>query len=228
MGLKTTTPNRKTTSPWPIAIALAIAVFIMQGLITIVWSSTRPQTISVQDYNDLETSLTSQLDAQKSALAAATRERQSAQLHNKRLEADNLKLKREASRLLRIEQLPTQVRDATPSQCIRRIQDLCDGVQNVNPENIGALLAVLVEIQKNGVINTAQDAKSSARQTLYRQIQTLLKEIDAYGGPIRSDKTSTLAAVKAYQAKSKLKVDGKIGIQTFMTMVKAFQEKRLR
>ena len=225
MGLKTTTPNTKTTSPWPIAIALAIAVFIMQGLITIVWSST--QTISVQDYNDLENSLTSELEAQKTALAAATRKMQSAQLHGKRLEAENLKLKREASRFLRIEQLPTQVRDATPSQCIRRIQGLCDTVENVNPENVGALLAVLVEIQKNAVINTAQDAKSTARQTLYRQIQTLLNEIDAYSGPIRSDKASTLAAVKAYQTKSKLKVDGKIGIQTFMTMVKAFQEKRL-
>lgn len=227
MGLKTTMPNVKPTSPWPIAIALAIAVFIMQSLIAVVWSSTRPPAISVQDYNDLETRLTDQLEAQEADLATATRKMQSAQLETRRLEGENRKLKSTASRLLRIEQLPAQVRDATPSQSIRRIQTLCDAAKNVNPKNVSALLAVLVEIQNNGVINTATDAKSTARKTLYRQIQTLLSEIDAHSGPIRSDKTSTLAAVKAYQSKSKLKVDGKIGIKTFMTMVKAFQEKRL-
>jgi peptidoglycan hydrolase-like protein with peptidoglycan-binding domain len=77
------------------------------------------------------------------------------------------------------------------------------------------------------VINTALDEKSNARKDLYRQIQTILNVIDAYEGPIRSDKASTLAAVKAYQTQNKLTVDGKIGIKTFMTMIKAFQQKRL-
>ena len=31
MGLKTATPNTKAASPWPIAIALSIAVFVMQS-----------------------------------------------------------------------------------------------------------------------------------------------------------------------------------------------------
>ncbi len=86
---------------------------------------------------------------------------------------------------------------------------------------------MLVDIQKNSVINTALDAESATRKTLYRQIQTIPREINAYDGPTGSDKASTLAAVKDYQAKNKLKVDGKIGIKTFMTMVKAFQTKRL-
>jgi hypothetical protein len=59
MGLKTATHNTKATSPWPIAIALAIAVFVMQSLITVIWSGTRPESISAQDYNDLQTDLTS-------------------------------------------------------------------------------------------------------------------------------------------------------------------------
>lgn len=227
MGMKTTVPNTKATSPWPMAIALAVAVFVIQSLITVVWSSTRPQTISVQDYNDLQTDLTSQLETQKTRLAAMTRKMQAAQLQSKRLERDNTQLKQQASQHLRVEQLPTQVRGVTPSQCIGKIQRLCDTTQQVNQDNVSALLAVLVEIQKNSVINTALDAKNAARKALYSQIQTILSQIDAYDGPIRSDKTSTLAAVKAYQTQNKLKVDGKIGINTFMTMVKAFQTKRL-
>ncbi|NQV31961.1 MAG: peptidoglycan-binding protein [Phycisphaeraceae bacterium] len=227
MGLKTTVPSTKATSPWPMAIALAIAVFVIQSLIAVVWSSTRPQTISVQDYNDLQTDLASQLEAQDTTLAAMTRKMQSTQLLNKRLERDNTQLKQQASQRLRVEQLPTQVRGVTPSQCISKIQRLCDVAQKVNQDNVSALLAVLVEIQKNSVINTALDAKSASRKALYSRIQTILNQIDAYNGPIRSDKTSTLAAVKAYQTQNKLKVDGKIGINTFMTMVKAFQTKRL-
>jgi hypothetical protein len=227
MGLKTNTPKTKPVSPWPIAIALAIAVFVMQSLIAVVWSSTRPQTISAQDYNDLETELTSQVEAEKTALASTTRKMQSAQLQNKRLQGDNTQLKQQASRLLSVEQLPTQVRGVSPAQCISKIQRLCDVTQQVNQNNVSALLAVLVEIQKSSVVNTALDAKSNARKDLYRQIQTILHVIDAYEGPIRSDKASTLAAVKAYQTQSKLQVDGKIGINTLMTMVKTFQQKRL-
>ena len=227
MGLKPTTPNTKATSPWPIAIALAIAVFVMQSLVAVIWSSTRPQTISAQDYNDLQADLTSQLEAQKTTLATMTRKTQSAKLHTQRLEGDNARLKQEASGFLRVEQLPTQVRGVTQSQCISKVQKLCDVVEQVNQENVSALLDVLVEIQKNSVINTGLDAKSATRKTLYRQIQTILNQIGAYDGPTRSDKASTLAAVKDYQAKNKLKVDGKIGIKTFMTMVKAFQTKRL-
>ncbi|MCP4449994.1 MAG: peptidoglycan-binding protein [Planctomycetes bacterium] len=227
MGLKTTTPKKKPASPWPIAIALAIAVFVMQSLITVIWSSTRPETISAQEYNDLQSELTSQAETQKTALAGATREMRSAQLEHQRLQGENAHLKQQASNLLRVERLPIQVRGVTPSQCIGKIQRLCDVAQQVNQDNVSALLAVLVEIQKNSVINTALDAKSAARKNLYRQIQTLLREIDAYGGPVRSDKTSTLAAVKAYQTQSKLKVDGKIGINTLMTMVRTFQKKRL-
>lgn len=227
MGLKTATPNTKAVSPWPIAIALAVAVFVMQSLITVVWSSTRPQTVSVQDYNDLQTDLTAQLEAQKSTLATVTRKMRSAQTQINRLERDNTQLKQKAERLLRTDQLPTQVRGVTPIQCMSKIRALCDAAEQVNQDNVSALLAVLVEVQKNGVINTAVDAKSETRKDLYSQIQTILSQIDAYNGPIRSDKTSTLAAVKAYQTQNKLKVDGKIGIKTFMTMVTTFQENRL-
>jgi peptidoglycan hydrolase-like protein with peptidoglycan-binding domain len=230
MGLKPTRPKTKPTSPWPIAIALAIAVFVMQSLITVIWSSTRPEAISVQDYNDLQTDLTGltgQIEAQEIALTSMTRKVQSAQLQNKRFQGDNAQLKLQASKLLSVGQLPTQVRGITPAQCISKIQRLCDVTQQVNQNNVSALLSVLVEIQKSSVINTALDAKSNARKDLYRQIQTILHVIDAYEGPIRSDKASTLTAVKAYQTQNKLTVDGKIGIKTFMTMIKAFQQKRL-
>jgi hypothetical protein len=143
MGLKTNTPKTKPVSPWPIAIALAIAVFVMQSLIAVVWSSTRPQTISAQDYNDLETELTSQVEAEKTALASITRKMQTAQLQNTRLQGDNTQLKQQASRLLSVEQLPTQVRGASPSQCVSKIQRLCDVTQQVNQNNVSALLAVL-------------------------------------------------------------------------------------
>ena len=227
MGLKILTNKNIAQSPWAIAIALAIALLIAQCLIVVVWSSTRPKTVLLQDYNDLQTDTTNQLERQKATMAGMTRNLKSAQLQSRRLERDNIQLKQKVSRLLPLEKLPAQVRGATPSQCLGKIKRLCDVIQQVNQDNVSALLAVLVEIQKNGVINTALDAKTPARQTLYRQIQTILNQIDAYNGPIRSDKTSTLAAVKAYQTQSKLKVDGKIGIQTFMTMVHAFQTKRL-
>ncbi len=227
MALKTAANKTKPTSPWPIAIALAIAVLIMQSLVTVIWSNTRPKAISLQDYNDLQTDLTGQIEAQKVTLADRARKVQSAQLQKKRLEQNNAQLQQKASKLLALEQLPAQVRGITTSQCISKIQTLCDASQKVNQDNVGALLAVLVQIQKNGVINTALDAKTASRKTLYRQIQTILNQIDAYAGPIRSDRASTVAAVKAYQTQKKLKVDGKIGINTFMTMVQSFQAKRL-
>jgi len=227
MGLKILTNKNIAQNPWAIAIALAITLLIAEGLIAIVWSSTRPKTVLLQDYNDLQTDLTSQLEEQKAEVTDITRKIASAQMQNKMLERDNIQLKQSISARLSLEQLPVQVRGVTPSQCLGKIKAICNTTLQVNQANVSALLAVLVEIQKNGVINTALDAKTPARQTLYRQIQTVLTEIDAYRGPILSDKTSTLAAVKAYQTQSKLKVDGKIGIQTFMTMVQAFQQKRL-
>ncbi len=227
MGLKTATPKKTATSPWPIAIALAIAVCVMQSLITVIWASTRPETISVQDYNNLQTKLTGQVETQTTALASTTRMLQSAELLNQRLEGDNVRLRQTAKKLLRVDQLPIQVRGVTPSQSISKIRKLCDVTGKVNQNNVSALLSVLVEIQKSGVINTALDAKTASRKTLYRQIQTILNQIGAYAGPTRSDKASTLAAVKAYQTQNKLMVDGKIGIKTFMTMVKAFREKHL-
>jgi hypothetical protein len=227
MALKTAANKTKPTSPWPIAIALAIAVLIMQSLVTVIWSSTRPEAISLQAHNDLQIDLTGQIEAQKVTVADMARKVQSAELQKKRLEQSNAQLQQKASKLLALEQLPAQVRGFTASQCISKIRTLCDASQKVNQDNVGALLAVLVQIQKNGVINTALDAKTASRKTLYRQIQTILNQIDAYAGPIRSDKTSTLAAVKAYQTQNKLKVDGKIGINTFMTIIQSFQAKRL-
>jgi hypothetical protein len=227
MALKTAANKTKPTSPWPIAIALAIAVLIMQSLVTVIWSSTRPEAISLQDYNDRQIDLTGQIEAQKVTVADMARKVQSAELQKKRLEQSNAQLQQKASKLLALEQLPAQVRGFTASQCLSKIQTLCSASQKVNQDNVGALLAVLVQIQKNGVINTALDAKTASRKTLYRQIQTILDQIDAYAGPIRSDKASTLAAVKAYQTQNKLKVDGKIGINTFMTIIQSFQAKRL-
>ncbi|MCF7973526.1 MAG: peptidoglycan-binding protein, partial [Phycisphaerae bacterium] len=228
MGLKTVTGKINTQSPWAIAIALAVALLIIEGLAAVVWSGTRPQSIPLQDYNDLQTDLTSQLKTKETALADAAQKLQTAESHNERLQRDVTSLRQKVARLISPEQLPVQARGATPSQTLNKIQDLCDAVQQVNQANVSALLAVLVEIQKNSVINTALETKDPARETLYHQIQTILNQIDAYAGPIQSDQPSTLAAVKDYQTQNHLKVDGKIGINTFMTMVQSFQEKRLR
>jgi murein L,D-transpeptidase YcbB/YkuD len=227
MGLKKITDKINMQRPWAIAIALAIALLIIEGLVAVVWLGSRPQTVSLQDFNDLRTDLTAQLTAKEAALAEATRKLESAESQNRRLERDATSLSKKAARLIAPELLPAEVTGVTSSQTLQKIQSLCNAVRQVNQENVTALLAVLVEIQQNGVINTGLEAKDPARQTLYQQIQTILNQIDAYPGPIRSDQASTMAAVKAYQTQNKLKVDGKIGINTFMTMVQSFQAKRL-
>ena len=227
MGLKQSKLT-KAPNPWPITLALVMTLLIIEGLVAVVWSSTRPETISVEDYNDLQAELTTQIQAKDTALATALSQAKTAESKTKRLEQDVTQLRQKVTRLIDPEQLPLQVKGITASQTLNKIQDLCDKTSSsVNPENVNALLSILIEIQKNSVINTALDAKDTARQTLYKQIQIVLNQIDAYAGPIRSDKTSTLSAVKAYQQANNLKVDGKIGINTFMDMVKTFQEKRL-
>lgn len=219
---------KQAPNPWPMAITLVVTLLIIEGLIMVVWSSTRAETIAFQDYNDLKTDLTNQISAKEEDILEALDKAKAFESANKRLESDILVLKQKIGRLIPPEQVPAQVRGISPSQTVNKIQALCDASANsVTREHVNALLSVLVEIQTNSIINTALEAKDAARQSLYQHIQIVLSQIDAYTGPIQSDQASTLAAVKAYQEANSLKVDGKIGMNTFITIVKAFQEKRL-
>ena len=54
-------------------------------------------------------------------------------------------------------------------------------------------------------------------------ILILLKTIAASNGPVNGQGPDTVKAVKAFQAQRQLKVDGKIGIKTFLKIVADFK-----
>jgi len=80
-------------------------------------------------------------------------------------------------------------------------------------------------IQSSGIVNTTQDPKTQTERAVYMNIQTLLQAIDAYAGPITGQSEDLLPAVKAFQNANQLKIDGKVGMRTFMAMAAAYESR---
>jgi hypothetical protein len=217
-----TDTTRRTPKKLLSALGIIVTILALEGIAIGVWLKTRPEppkTVPMQDFNDLQTEFT----AEQARLKKSQQQNTQLQTQYKSLQGKNNGLTQRLSQLISPETLPAQVRGQTNGQTLEKIQALCRATQQVNHTNVGALLAVLQEIQNNGVIYTGLDVKDEKRKALYTQIQILLKAIEVSDGPVNGQGPDTLRAVKDFQTQKQLKVDGKIGIKTFLQIVADFE-----
>jgi hypothetical protein len=217
-----TDTTEKTPKRLLFATGIVVMMLALEGIAIGVWLTTRPeppQTVLMQDFNDLQADFT----AEQVKLKESLRQNKQLQTQCASLQRKHNGLNQKLSLLIAPETLPEQVRGQTKEQSLERIQTLCRTAQQLNPRNVGALLAVLQEIHENGVIYTGLEVKNEERKALYTQIQTLLNAIKVFNGPITGQSPDTLKAVKDFQTQRQLKVDGKIGIKTFLQIIAEFE-----
>ena len=223
-----------TYKQWGAHLRTVAIVLILEGILFGAWAMTRPeppQWILLEEHHSLKVAFQEELEEEKKKTREAKQQTQT-QIRLKEARYANLQRKHEdlskaLALAIRTDRLPRQVQASTGPQTLKNIETVCQEHARVNPTNVAALLAVLAEIQQHGTINTALDAKQSSRQSLYKQVQVLLQAIGSYSGAITGAQTNTLMAVKAFQTKNQLKVDGIIGLKTYMRMARLFAHERL-
>jgi len=223
-----------TSKQWRTHLRTVTIVLTLEGILFGAWAMIgpeSPETVLLKEQQRLSGTLQKALEEEKKKTREAKQQAQS-QIKLKEARYQNLQrkhndLNREFAQAVRTDRLPRQMQGNTGQETLKNIETVYQEHSRVNPTNVAALLAVLVEIQQHGIINTALDAKQSSRQTLYKQVQVLLHAIGSYSGPITGTQSNTLMAVKAFQTKNQLKVDGKIGLKTYMGMARLFARERL-
>ncbi len=223
-----------TYKQWGAHLRTVAIVLILEGILFGAWAMTRPEPphwILLEEHQSLKVTFQEEIEEEKKKTREAKQQTQT-QIRLKEARYANLQrkhedLSKELALAIRTDRLPRQVQASTGPQTLKNIETVCQEHARVNPTNVAALLAVLAEIQQHGTINTALDAKQSSRQFLYKQIQVLLQAIGSYSGDITGAQTNTLMAVKAFQTENQLKVDGKVGLKTYMGMAKRFARERL-
>jgi len=236
MAINDPTKRDKANTPkqWRTHLRTVTIVLTLEGILFGAWAMIgpeSPETVLLKEQQRLSGTLQKALEEEKKKTREAKQQAQS-QIKLKEARYENLQrkhndLNRDFALAIRTDRLPTQVQADTGRQTLKNIETVCQEHSRVNPTNVAALLAVLVEIQQHGTINTALDAKQSSRQSLYKQVQVLLQAIGSYSGAITGAQTNTLMAVKAFQTKNQLKVDGIIGLKTYMRMARLFAHERL-
>ena len=219
---------------WRSRLGTVTTVLLLEGILFAAWAMTRPELpemILRKEHQSLKVAFQEALAEEKKKTREAKQQTQS-QIRLKEARYANLQRKHEdlskaLALAIRTDRLPRQVQASTGPQTLKNIETVCQEHARVNPTNVAALLAVLAEIQQHGTINTALDAKQSSRQSLYKQVQVLLQAIGSYSDAITGAQTNTLMAVKAFQTKNQLKVDGIIGLKTYMRMARLFAHERL-
>ena len=217
---------------WRSRLGAVTTVLLLEGILFAAWAMTRPELpemIPRKEHQSLKVALQKALEEEKKKTREAKQQTQS-QIRLKEARYANLQrkhedLRQELALAIRTDRLPRQVQANTGPQTLENIETVGQEHARVNPTNVAALLAVLVEIQQHGTINTALDAKQSSRQSLYKQVQVLLQAIGSYSGAVTGAQTNTLMAVKAFQTKNQLKVDGIIGLKTYMGMARLFAQR---
>ena len=78
---------------------------------------------------------------------------------------------------------------------------------------------ISVELATTGSIDTNLPSPDDSTKDVYKCVQVCLKAIGCYDGGIDGDPTRTKEATTKFQRDNKLKVDGKIGRDTWRTML---------
>lgn len=106
---------------------------------------------------------------------------------------------------------------------IRRLEMLAARSKEVERDMSVSLAVIRYEVMRGRTINTNSRAMDETRRGVYMDIQKFLRCIGVYNGEIDGNQVTTCRAVRKFQEKYGLTVDGIIGQNTFAAMEKAFE-----
>lgn len=107
---------------------------------------------------------------------------------------------------------------------IRRLEMLAVRSKEVERDMSVSLSVIRVEVMLGRTINTNSLAMDETRLGLYMDIQKFLRCLGIYNGEIDGEQDSTCRAVRHFQDKYGLDIDGIIGHNTLAAMEKAFEK----
>lgn len=107
---------------------------------------------------------------------------------------------------------------------IRRLEMLAARSKEAEHDMSVSLSVIRLEVIRGRAINTNSSAMDETRIGLYMDIQKLLRCIGVYNREIDGNQANTCRAVRKFQEKCGLAVDGMIGENTLAAMKKAFED----
>lgn len=106
---------------------------------------------------------------------------------------------------------------------IRKLEMLAARSKEVEHDMSVSLAVIRYGVMRGRTINTNSRAMDEMRRGVYMDIQKFLRCIGVYNGEIDGNQVATCRAVKKFQEKYGLTVDGMIGQNTLAAMEKAFE-----
>ncbi len=228
MGTSSKTTHSEGVGLRKSRILFGILITAIVALGAVIWDMKVHQIDPAQDPNWVALTDVQQLQKQ---LDQEKKKAQEQQHRNQQLTQQISGLQRQIARqtsesehMIPLSRLPQGLQGDSVQSSLDNILKLQHQVETPHTDSglILSYFAILEYLQAQGVINTAEPASDDTRQSLYSHIQTALKGLGVTI-PAGELQPQTYETVKRFQAEQKLKVDGKIGMQTFMAMVRQFQ-----
>lgn len=107
---------------------------------------------------------------------------------------------------------------------IRKIEMLATRSKVADRDMNVSLAIIRLEVMRGQTINTNSKAMDDMKLGVYMDLQKFLRCIGVYNGKIDGNQAATCDAVKQFQKKYRLNVDGIIGQRTLAAMEKAFKQ----
>ena len=232
MGMSGQTKDAEGTAGRKSRIFSGMLITLIIVLCSIIWSIKAHQIDPAQDPNWIPLSELQQaqkeLDQQKQITQSQKQKIAQLGQQTTSLQQKIARQSSESERMISLTQLPLELRGDTVQSSldkIRQLQQSASVPQNDSNATL-AYFAILDHLQQHGVINTAEPAGDTARQELYDHILTALASLKIVT-PDGDLQQKALNSIKRFQTEQKVKVDGKIGMQTFMAMVRQFQQQSM-
>lgn len=231
MGTSGQTKDAEGTAGRKSRILSGILMTVIIVLGSVIWSLKANQIDDpAQDPNWVPRSELQQAQEELAQQKKATQEQQAkaTQLRQKysSLQGQMARKSSEAQNSIPLKRLPRDLRGDSVQACLDNILALQQQAQTPQTNQGGpieAYFAILDHLQTHGVINTAEAAGDESRQSLYSHIQVALQSLDIEIQANDDLQKQTYDTVTRFQKNQKVKVDGKIGMQTFMAMVHQYQ-----
>ncbi len=143
------------------------------------------------------------------------------QKRSQKLKSDNFILASRCSRLLAVSGVDVSEGE---DKAIRKLELLAARSKEAERDIYVSLSVIRVEIIRGRTINTNSRDMDDMRRGLFMDIQKFFRCIGIYNEEINGNQEVTCNAVKKFQKKYSLKIDGVLGPQTFAAMERAFEE----
>jgi hypothetical protein len=117
---------------------------------------------------------------------------------------------------VRVKDLPVQLQGGDPESVIRSIGELSAKIAMVESDITHSVRLVAAVVKSQKLINLRGDASKDVRGMLVnREIQRVMSALGHHDGALNGDVEATRNAVEQFQRTNKLKVDGRVGKDTW-------------